>query len=286
MILISGASGKTGKTILNAIHRFAEPVRALVHHDDQKQTLFALGAQEVLAGSLQDPVFLSSACQNIRAIYHICPNMHPAELPIAQAFLAAARSAQVQRFVYHSVLHPQIQDMPHHWNKLRVEELLFTSGMSFTILQPTAYMQNVLGYWDAITTQHRYPVPYPVETRLSMIDLADFAEAAARVLTETGHEQAIYELSGSESLTQAEIAAILSQELGFQVQAEQVPLSTWEKQARETGLNDYTRETLLKMFRYYELYGLPGNPNQLTWLLQRAPASFVTFVRRTIVPFQ
>lgn len=45
-----------------------------------------------------------------------------------------------------AVLRPQIEVMPHHWNKLRVEEALLASGLSFTILRPAAYMQEA--FWD------------------------------------------------------------------------------------------------------------------------------------------
>ena len=77
--------------------------------------------------------------------------------------------------------------MTHHWNKLRVEETLFESGLSYTILQPASYMQNVLGGWQAIVEHGVYAAPYSVETRMSMVDLEDIAEATAVVLTEPGH---------------------------------------------------------------------------------------------------
>src|SRR5512146_3596407 len=119
--------------------------------------------------------------------------MHPDETAIAAALLAACRAAGIERFIYHSVLHPQVEAIPHHWNKMRVEEMLFTSGLNFTILQPAAYIQNVLGYWAKITQERLYAVPYPIQTRLSLVDLEDVARVAGRVLTEPGHQNAIYE---------------------------------------------------------------------------------------------
>ncbi len=170
--------------------------------------------------------------------------------------------------------------MPHHWQKLRVEEQLFESGLCYTILQPTAYMQNVLAHWDQIMGQGVYPVPYAVETRLGMVDLEDVAEAAAIVLTELGHAGAVYELAGAEVLSQTEVATILGQQLGRPVRAETVPLETWERRARESGLGDYQVETLVKMFRYYERYGFWGNPRVLSWLLGRSPTTFAAFIER------
>ena len=76
--------------------------------------------------------------------------------------MEAARTAGVKRFVYHSVLHPQTEEMPHHWQKLRVEEEIFRGGLPFTILQPCAYMQNVVAYLDDIVMKGRYVVPYSI----------------------------------------------------------------------------------------------------------------------------
>jgi len=158
---------------------------------------------------------------------------------------------------------------------------LFESGLFYTILQPAAYMQNVLAHWDQVMEQGVYPVPYAVETRLGMVDLEDVAEAAAVVLTEPGHAGAICELAGAEVLSQVEVAVILSQQLGRPVRAEAVPLETWERRARESGLGDYQVETLVKMFRYYERHGFWGNPRILGWLLGRPPTTFAAFVERS-----
>jgi len=217
----------------------------------------------------------------VRAVYHICPNVNPEEQRIGGLVIGAARAAGVEHFVFHSVLHPQIEAMPHHWHKMRVEEALFESGLPFTILQPAAYMQNVLAGWEAMVERGVYSVPYPVETRLSLVDLEDVAEAAAIVLTEPGHTGATYELVGTEAMTQVEVADVLSQQLGRPVRAEAMPVETWERQARASGMGDYQRETLVKMFRYYARCGLAGNSNALGWLLRRPPETFAAFVERT-----
>ena len=121
-----------------------------------------------------------SALQGARAIYHICPNMSPDEVVIGKLVIEEANKAGVEHFVYHSVLHPQIEAMNHHWQKLRVEEIIFESGIPFTILQPAPYMQNLLANWDAITREGVYRTPYPTGTRLSLVDLDDVAAVAAR----------------------------------------------------------------------------------------------------------
>jgi NAD(P)H dehydrogenase (quinone) len=280
MILITGASGKTGRAITQMVKHTGVAVRAMVHNAAQAPQLQAAGASEVLVGDLQSRNDLDKACKGIQSVYHICPNMHPQEVEIAQKLLEAAAQAGVEHFVYHSVFHPQIEAMPHHWNKMRVEEMVFSSDLLYTILQPCAYMQNVLGYWQQITTQGIYPVPYSVNTRLSLVDLEDVAKVAAMVLVDPGHDNAIYELCGPETISQAEVAVDLSRELGKAVRAETISLSEWEKGARNSGMIDYARQTLIKMFEYYDRYGLVGNPTVLAWLLKRQPTSFAEFIHR------
>lgn len=281
MILISGAAGKTGQAIIRALAAKEGRVRALVHRPEQARSVEEIGAREVVVGDMRSQATMDRAVQGVRAVYHICPNVSPDELAIGQAAIAAARSAGVEHFVYHSVLHPQIEAMPHHWQKMRVEEQLFESGLCYTILQPTVYMQNVLVHREQILEHGTYPVPYAPETRLSMVDLEDVAEAAAIVLTELGHVGATYELVGEEAISQTEVAAVLGQQLKSPVRAEVVPLDTWERQARAAGLGEYQVETLLEMFCYYERYGFWGNPRVLGWLLGRSPTTFVAFVERT-----
>ena len=280
MILITGSAGKTGRSVLRALVEKEIPVRALVHRPDQIQAVASIGAQDVIVGDMNSQAIMEQAAQGVQALYHICPNMNPDEIAIGQNVIAAARSAGVEHLVFHSVLKPQIEAMPHHWNKMRVEELLIGSQLPYTILQPAAYMQNIIVHWERIISEGIYPVPYPADTRLSLVDLADVAQAAAIVLTEPGHRFATYELVSSEGRTQIEIAAVLSRELERPVQVTQVPIDDWCQQAYAAGMGDYQVKTLVAMFHYYQDYGFLGNSKVLTWLLNRPPATLEGFIKR------
>jgi NAD(P)H dehydrogenase (quinone) len=287
MVLVTGAAGKTGRAVVRALVARGMRVRALVRRDVQEPVVRGDGAGEVVVGDLRDDVSVARAVRGAAAVYHICPNMQPDEVAIGRQMLAAARAARIERFVYHSVLHPQTQAMPHHWQKLLVEECIVESSLAYTILQPASYMQNVLAGLDRITREGRYAVPYAPHTRLGMVDLDDVAAAAAIVMggpahAGAAHSGATYELAGGEVLTQIEIAAILTRVLGRPVAIEQVPTDAWAAGARRSGLGAYQIETLLAMFRYYEQNGLWGSPNVLTWLLGRPPGTFETVARRTL----
>jgi NAD(P)H dehydrogenase (quinone) len=280
MILVTGAGGKTGRAVIKALVARGAPVRAFVRSFAHEAAMKAIGVCEVAAGEMDDASALFQAVKETNAIYHICPNVSPHEVDFARVLIAAATNSRVSRLVYHSVLHPQIEAMPHHWNKLLVEAMLFGSKLDITILQPTAYMQNSFVEWDRVKSHGIYRVPYPIETRLSLVDLDDVAEAAALVLTTDGHSGATYELVGTPPLSQIEIADAFGCALKKPVLAEAETIEDWELRARNAGMDDHARETLTKMFRAYARDGLAGNPNVLGWLLGRPPTSLPAFAAR------
>lgn len=282
MILVTGAAGKTGRAVIMALAGRGERVRAFVHREEQRQIVLTSGATEVLVGDMRDEAFFDQAVIGIKAIYHICPNVSPDEVEFGRIVIAKSFAHGVERFVYHSVLHPQTKDMPHHWAKLQVEELILQSGLSYTILQPAAYMQNILGIWDIIMDSGVYRIPYPVETRISVVDLEDIAIVAAKVIHNPIHAYATYELAGPQALSQEEVAHILSTELGFDIHAQQESLHDWKNRMQKAGMGKYEIRTLVKMFEYYSNYGFQGNPEVLQHLLQREPTNFRTFLRRWV----
>jgi len=282
MILVTGAGGKTGKAVITALVTRGAAVRAFVRSPAHEAALTALGAAEVVVGAMDDADSVARAVRGADAIYHICPNVSPHEVAFASTLIAAATRLAVPRLVYHSVLHPQIEAMPHHWAKLRVEEMLFGSKLDATILQPTAYMQNSLAQWELMTREGVYRVPYPIETRLSLVDLDDVAEAAALVLLDASHAGATYELVGTPPLSQIDIAATFGRALTKTILAEAESIEDWDQRARNAGLHAHARETLIRMFEAYARDGLKGNPNVLGWLLGRPPNSLAAFAARTV----
>lgn len=282
MILLTGAAGKTGKAILNTLIPHGIRVRSLVRSEKQAEEVKKIGSTEVAISDLRDPDALSKAIKGVAKIYYICPNITPDEVEIGKTLVTLARQHEVKRFVYHSVMHPQIESMPHHWQKMRMEEVLFASGLDFTILQPCAYMQNIIASWQSITETSIYPVPYSASARISIVDLMDVAAAAEVVLTQLNHSNAIYELAGPEPLSQVEVAEGLSKEIGKPVVAEVIDRDEWAATSRRNGLNENQISTLVSMFEYYENYGLVGNPNILNYLIKRPATRFVDFVNRVV----
>lgn len=248
LIAVVGAAGKTGRAVMAALRARGERPRGLVRRDPT--------VDEVTV-DLLDPDSVRAALDGVGTVYHLAPNVHPEEQRIGRTVLDAARAAGATRFVFHSVLHPQVESMPHHWAKLRVEEMVVESGMEWTVLQPAAYVQNFARPADGVLR-----APYSLDAPFSLVDVTDVAEAAATVLTAAGHTAATYELAGPRPVTVRQVAAALG------VRAEQQAVDEW---ARGQRLPTYALEALSAMFGHYDRHGLVGNPRVLATLLGRVP---------------
>ena len=274
MILITGAGGKTGRAVIKALIGRGEDVRGIVKSTTAAEKIKALGA-EPIQGDMLKVEDVRRAAAGVKAIYHIAPNVNPNEIAFGEAAIAAAQLEGVERFVFHSLCHSQIEALPNHWWKLRVEEKIKESGLNFTILQPTPYMQNVLGQWQNIVELGVYEIPYQPTTKLGMVDLADLAEVAASVLTtENTYDWATYELAGPEILTQNEVYTTIKHITGKDIRLEIISRENWCTRARRGGMPESAVDVFYKMFGFMEEYGFWGNPGVLEWLLGRPARRF------------
>jgi uncharacterized protein YbjT (DUF2867 family) len=78
MILVTGASGKTGRAIISALTKVRQPVRALIHKQEQITAVQSLGVEETVVGDMRSNATVTRAMQGVESIYHICPNVSPA----------------------------------------------------------------------------------------------------------------------------------------------------------------------------------------------------------------
>jgi uncharacterized protein YbjT (DUF2867 family) len=282
-VLVTGASGKTGRRIVAAIAKRGGAVRALVRRAEVGPELRQTGAADVVIGDLTDSESLKRAVQGAGQVLHICPPMHPKEDVIARTLIDLSKDAGVERFVLYSVLHPILADVPHHDRKLQAERYLVDSGLPYTILQPGRYMQHLSLIWKSVQATGVHSMPFSVTSKFSLADLADLAEASARVMTETGHEGATYELAGPKALSQNDVAVILSELLGKPIRAEAKPATQARKEAEAAGMAAERIDTITRMNAHYDAHGLVGNQNVLRWILGREPNDFATFVRRELL---
>jgi uncharacterized protein YbjT (DUF2867 family) len=282
-ILVTGAAGRTGRRVLDALAARNARVRAMVRRAEAGAELRTRGAAEIAVGDLFDADALAAAVRGVDQVVHICPPMHPQEDTLARTLIDLCARERTGRFILYSVLHPLLADVPHHRRKLAAERHLVDSGLAYTVLQPSRYMQQLVPIWQTLLATGTHSMPFSTSARLGLVDLHDLAEAAAKIVTEPGHEGATYQLAGPEALSQDDVARILSELLGRPIRAQAKSLDDARREAAAAGFAPERIETLCLMNAHYDAHGLVGNPNVLQWILGRPPTRFRTFVRRELL---
>lgn len=279
-LLLSGANGRTGRAILKAMVDHMVPVRAFIRNAEQASDLEALGASECAVGDMTDAASIAAALKGAGKILHIGPPMHPDELQITQSFVDAAKAEGIDHFIYYSVMHPLRREVRHHRLKLDAEEALIESGLPYTILQPSRYMQHLVPIWSKVKEEGVHAMPFDITRKFNVVDLDDLAAACAVVAASDDHLYATYELAGPEALSQEDMAAIISEVIDREVTARAVPLNEVAEKARAAGANDDRVEQMLVMNRHYDEFGFRGNPNILQYLIGKPARTFRSYVRK------
>ncbi len=282
MILVTAAHGNQGRLLVPKLLAAGHHVRACVQSETSAERLRRLGVHDVLVGDLSDPDVLARAVNEVRAIYHVGPTLHPYEREIGFGIVDAARREGVGHVVLSSVLHAIATGLVQHEIKRDIEEHLVDSGLEFTILQPANYMLPLK--LKPVFERGVFELSWSLERRQSMVDLDDVTDVACAVLGDPGrHAGATYELVGPGRYTAHELGEIFSRVLGRAIEVRQIDADTylraWVGEADPARFTHQAR-VLRAISTHYSAHDFVGNPNVLTWLLGRAPTTFEAYVER------
>ena len=282
-VLVTAGFGNQAHAVIPRLSRAGFRVRAMRASDRPGPGPHDLGADDVFVGDAADPADAARALEGVHAVYHIGPTFHPLERQMGFNMIDQARKAGVEHFVFSSVLHPILTGLPQHAIKRDIEERLLESGLNFTILQPSDYMQmSAQGY---LADRGVFILSFDLDRRQALVDLEDVAEVLAKVLREgRAHYGATYELTSDDNLTGHEIADALSRATGRPVATMLSPHSDEQFKAffgvDDLSLVSYQVDTLKAVSAWYDRFDFMGNGNVLRWLLGRTPASYFDFAKR------
>jgi uncharacterized protein YbjT (DUF2867 family) len=126
-----------------------------------------------------------------------------------------------------------------------IEDELASSGLPYTLLRPTTFMQNTLMAARTVASDGRIYQPFK-DGRLGMIDARDIGEVAAKVLTEEGHEGEVYTLTGPAAISFYDVAQALSEVLGKEVSYVSISLEKAKEAMLDMGLSEWRADVLIE----------------------------------------
>jgi uncharacterized protein YbjT (DUF2867 family) len=155
-----------------------------------------------------------------------------------------------------------------------VEEVLYRSGLEFTVLQPAMFMQGLLGGWRSAVEDGVFVMPYSKDSAMTFVDYRDVAEAAAIAFTTDDLVNGTFELAAGGMVTRAEMAALMTRYARREVTAQDVDRATALQEMPAGPMKD----GLLAMFADYTAHGFRGgNSLALHAILGRPPRSLDDF---------
>ena len=248
-ILVVGGTGNVGREVVARLLEAGVPVRALVRSLKRAAGVLGEGV-ELVKGDLDDLTTLGPALQGVEKVF-VCSPADPL-LPERERRLAHAAAAAGARHLVKVSMLIAAADSPIHaaqWHA-ESEAAIEGAGLGFTFLQPQFYLQNLLGFAPGIVAEGTISAPMG-EGRVSMVDVRDVADVAARVLLDEGHIGQRYLITGPESVTFGELAARLSAGIGREVSY--IPADGEETRAAmvEAGVPTWFVDDLVGLYRFY-----------------------------------
>ncbi|MCC8145947.1 MAG: SDR family oxidoreductase [Bacteroidales bacterium] len=249
-ILITGATGNVGKQLVERIAKLDVPFRALVRSGSNHDYLKDIPQVEIVTGDLADRQSLSEALKGIEKAFLLTNSSEQAE-ELQLNFVNAAREAGVKHIVKLSQFAADV-DSPVRFLRYhaKVENQIKEFGIDYTFLHPNLYMQGFLAFKDYIKNDGVFYASVG-DASVSVVDTRDIAAIAALSLTEEGHENKIYNITGPQSLTHYELAETFSEVLGRKVSFINVSDEQMAGALKAAGFPEWQAGGLIEDYAHY-----------------------------------
>lgn len=233
MILIVGASGRLGSSVARQLLAIGKPVRAMSRTPEKLESLLALGA-EIISGDLRDPDACVRACQGVDRVLAAAHAFNSAGENVPRAvdgagnhqLIDAARQAGVAHFVFTSI-HGARSDHPIDVFRFKyaAEQHLRASGLRYTILRPTAFME----LWATILGE---PIVQRGEALIfgrganpnNFVSVDDVARFALLALADEPERAQCIEVGGPENLTLLQFVETIERVSGRTAKKRHIPV--------------------------------------------------------------
>jgi uncharacterized protein YbjT (DUF2867 family) len=281
-IVVTGATGTIGRRVVEGLIAKKASVVALVRDASKGATLEAAGARTAI-GSFEDRASLEKAFGTADTVVLITAANARADEQTLSA-IEAAKRANVRKIVRISALKadpagPTDNTRQHG----RTEAALKASGLTYVILRPHFFIQNLFASLSTIAGEGK--VYWGVgDGRLGMVDTRDVSDAAIVAATTDVHDGSTFELTGPASIDYHEVAAAVGRGLGREIAYVAVPPVAAGEAVRSFGADEWTVGLIRDYCTAYSKGWGDFTTDHVERITGHAPRSVDDFVREVLVP--
>lgn len=218
-ILVTGATGNTCSILIPALLSAGHQVRAFVRNEEKAQSLKDAGA-EIYVGDLDQADTIDAALEGIDKVY-LCTWNGPTAATQGKNIIEAIKKAGTNPLVVrHSAFGADSSELIQQINE--VDKALKESGIPYTIIKPTFFMQNLVMASPTIQSDGNFYWDW-ADGKAGMIDIRDIVDSAMGALAGKAEQGKEYILTGSQSISMSDVATSFTRVLGKQVNYVAVP---------------------------------------------------------------
>ena len=288
-ILVTGATGKTGTFVVEQLLKREFPVRAFVHRiDERSERLETLGA-EILQGDFLDLQSVRSAMRGVKRIYFCYPPQGDRLLEAATNVAVAARDVGVRALVNMSQISAREKATSplarHHWLS---EQVLDWANIGASHIHPTFFAEDLyLFSGPSIAEAGKLVLPFG-DGKHAPVAAEDIARVVVGILADPEpHVGQHYILTGPRDMTIAEMAEVLTTELGKPVEYVNLPIQQWRTALVEkAGMPEFLATHLAAVAQDHQDGVFSAETDVVEKIGGRPPQSLAEFIRAHIVEFR
>lgn len=282
MIAITGASGQLGQLVVEELLKTvaADQLVAIVRNPAKIKAFSERGVQ-VRAASYEDKTALVQALRGVEKLLLISSSEVGQRAVQHHNVIEAAKEAGVKLIAYTSLLHADSSPLGLADEHIATEEMLKQSGIPFVLLRNGWYTENYLASVPP-ALQHGAFIGSAGEGKIASATRADYAAAAAKVMTLDNQAGKVYELAGDHGWTLSELTAELTKQSGTTVVYQNLPEADFKAALLGAGLPEGLAAMLANSDAGAAKGGLFEDSRQLSQLIGRPTTSLAESVRSAL----
>lgn len=275
MILVTGSTGTIGQYLVPTLLDRGTAVRLLVRDADRARAVFG-DRTELVVGDLHDASAVTAAVDGVESVFLNSSSLS-GFVDLQKTVIDAAAAGGVSHLVRLSVAGAAPDSAPSYGRgHFTLDEHLKASALSWTILQPNSFMQNLLSNAETIKVGGIYASAG--DGAVAMIDARDIADVAAAVLVDERHVGESLVLTGGAAVTYTDIAVALTAELGHDVRYVDVPPEVTRGNLLGFGLPAEQVDDIVALFAIFRAGYASTVTSTVRDVLGREPGALAAFL--------